>query len=223
MTPEQLLALVAQPEHSLLERKPPTVNRSELRQTLVAFANTVQDGQEAVLLIGVHDDGTLLGTNTPDETQRLVRAVATQDCYPPIVIQQTVIRPNGLNVIAVVVPSSRSRPHFTGSAYVRVGAESVAATAQQYEELIASRHEACRILQTWRTLITVWEVGFQLNHMRAIPGQGRAFRECMIQECTPHIIRIRDDASGEAFAVPMRHIDITYDEQRHRNAITIHA
>ena len=222
MTPEELSALVTQPEHALLERKSAAVNRQEIRQTLVAFANSVPDGQEAVLFIGIRDDGTIQGTETADETQRLVRLVATTDCYPPITVYPTVIQVDSLSVVAVVVPNSRNRPHFSGPAYVRVGAESVVASTEQYEELITSRHETCRVLQTWKGAITVWENNVQLDHPGQTFANYRRRRDGLIIACTPHLLRLQDCGSHTEYAVALRQVEIGYDVARNRNAITIH-
>ena len=51
VTPAQLTQLLPAAEDARLERKPEGVNRAEIRQTIVAFANSVGPGEEAVLFI----------------------------------------------------------------------------------------------------------------------------------------------------------------------------
>src|SRR5688572_23962904 len=113
-------ALRAQ-EDAYLERKPETANREEIRRTAVAFANTVEDGREAVLLVGVDDAGNVVGVQNPDTKQRDIRRILTDDCYPPIQHQAQVFVDKGRNVVAITIPSSRLRPHFSGPAFVRRG------------------------------------------------------------------------------------------------------
>ena len=62
MMPEQLAArLSTKPsEDNFVERKPQSVKAHELRQTLVAFSNTLEERQTAVLFIGVDDNGITL-------------------------------------------------------------------------------------------------------------------------------------------------------------------
>jgi hypothetical protein len=50
-------------------------------------------------------------------------------------------------IVAVVVPFSTNRPHFAGHAFVRQGSESVEASREIFNELIASQNDkAQRIL-----------------------------------------------------------------------------
>ena len=58
---KELIARLHTSEDNLVERKPEGVNRSELRRTLVAFANSTPDDQVAILFVGVHDKGTIVG------------------------------------------------------------------------------------------------------------------------------------------------------------------
>ncbi len=121
-------------EDAHLERKPEGTNREEIRRTAVAFANSVEEGREAVLLIGVADDGRVLGVADTDAKQKLIRRILVEDCYPPIEHQAQVFDVDGVKVVTVTIPHSLARPHFSGPAFVRRGAESVNATAEQYED-----------------------------------------------------------------------------------------
>ena len=85
----------------MIERKPGGVNRAEIRQTLVAFANSVPEGSEATLFIGVRDKGEIQGVSNPDETQKLVRAVCEADAYPPIRYRAEVLKEGDKLIVAV--------------------------------------------------------------------------------------------------------------------------
>src|SRR6266849_6382221 len=108
----RLRELLKAPEDALLERKPATAKRDEIRQTVVAFANSVQDGQEAMLLIGVDDKGNVLGVENTDSKQKDVRRICTEDCYPPIDHQSQVVISGGKPIVLVTIPPSKQRPHF---------------------------------------------------------------------------------------------------------------
>jgi hypothetical protein len=209
-------------EDAYLERKPETANREEIRRTAVAFANTVEDGREAVLLIGVDDAGNVSGVQNPDGKQKDVRRILTDDCYPPIQHQAQVFEVAGKSIVAITIQSSRLRPHFSGPAFVRRGAESVNATPAQYEDLIASRTDKCRVIQRWRDhTITVLEDRYRLNH-GPVQGQWRAERECQIISCDSHTVRVRDIGPDEHFTLQLQQVEIGYDERRHRNLLRVH-
>lgn len=58
----------------------------ELSKDLVCFANT--DGGQ--LIIGVRDDGVLVGVDDPDRVSRMVDNVAFNNCEPPLTVVQEV-------------------------------------------------------------------------------------------------------------------------------------
>jgi len=84
MSPNDARRRLADYEDNFTERKPESANAGELRRTLVAFANSVPPERSAILFIGVHDNGQILGCSNPDATQKTIRKIAEQDCYPPI-------------------------------------------------------------------------------------------------------------------------------------------
>lgn len=143
-------------EDGYTERKPDGTSGSELRRTIVGFANSVPEGRNAILYLGVTNDGKILGVNNSDALQRTLRSLAEQGCYPPIRVTSEVLTIEGKHVIAVIVSHSSSRPHFSGHAYVRRGSETVIASTELFEELITSRHsKAGAILALKGQLITV--------------------------------------------------------------------
>lgn len=131
MTPEQLKALVDQDEGQLLERKE-SAARDPVLQTLVGFANRTPLETEAVLLIGQRKNKEVLGVDGTEALQPKIRGWAANDCYPPIDVEFGIVPgvagPKG-PLLAVVVKGSRLAPHFTGHSYVRVGSETVKASA----------------------------------------------------------------------------------------------
>lgn len=221
LTDAQLRALISAPEDAYLERKPENVKREELRRTIVAFANFVTEGREAVLFLGLGDRGEVLGVQNTDRKQKEIRRVCEEDCYPPIAYQPRVLEVNGVHIIAVIISESQQRPHFAGPAYVRRGSESIIATRELYEDLIASRHEKCRVIQRWLNMvITVLEDRYRLDHGR-VPGEWRASRECMVLGCDAHTVRLKDQGSDNVFRVSLRQVEIGFDESRHRHQLTV--
>ena len=224
MTQGELLKLIANHEDNFIERKSESVTTSELRQTVGAFANTVPEGRVAVLFIGIHDKtGEVLGVGNTDQLQKRIREVCHGDCYPAIDYSAEVLTVGDRKVVAIVIPPSKARPHFTGPAYVRVGSESLKASTQQYEELILSRSDKAReILNHRNEVFTVLGIGYKLgSSKRLYDGAYREMRECRIEACTAHLVTLSDIGSGLHFSEPLSHITINYDHERRRPMLLV--
>jgi hypothetical protein len=201
-------------EDGFTERKKEgAANASELRKTLVAFANSVPEGKTASLYIGVGDDGTPTGLTSPDSLQKTIREVAEKDCYPAVRYQTRVFESSGKTLLAVLVQASNERPHFAGQAFVRVGSESVSASSRVYEELIASRNaKAGRILRNKDTVISfrVYELD-RWNRKRVLYTL-----DCQIESCDAHVVTLNQINAGVHFSIPMDEITINYDDSKKR-------
>jgi hypothetical protein len=224
MTPDELLKLIGNHEDNFVERKPEGVATSELRQTVGAFANSVPEGRVAVLFIGIHDKtGDVLGVGNTDPLQKRIREVCHGDCYPPINYSSEVLTVNEKKVVAVVIPPSKEKPHFTGPAYVRVGSESPKASPQQYEELILSRNDKAReILKHKNDVFTVLGISYKLGSNKPLhDGAYRESRECRIEACTGHLVTLSDITSGRHFSEPLAHVTISYDHEKWRPMLMV--
>lgn len=147
---EQLRSRLNSTETQWIERKAKGDDKV-IRKALVAFANSVRDGEWAVLFLGALDNLDHPGVSNPDEIQMRVVDLAQNHCYPPIaqrpVVFTTTVRGAEVTIVAIEIPASAHRPHFAGPAFVRMGSSSVPAAAAQFEELIASRNDKVRKLQ----------------------------------------------------------------------------
>lgn len=220
MTNEELRQRLADHEDQLVERKSDGVKRDELRQTLSAFANSLQPNHVGVLFIGIADkDGAIAGVANSDAVQKRVRGAA-EDCFPPIRNYEAhALAVEEKTVVAVVVRPSDDRPHFTGAAYVRVGSESVNASATQYEKLIASRNtKTGAILRMGNQLITVEAVGRRIESPMPAPG-ARYQSEARIEDCDAHSVRITvspDGLPGWVIAEPLDRVAVSHDVRKNR-------
>ena len=215
MTSETLLKRLNNHEDGFTERKPQGAKPSDFRQTLVAFANSVPEGQTAVLFIGVANDGKPIGVENPDSLQKKLRQIAERDCYPPVKYQSQVLPVDGRSVVAVIVEASVDRPHFSGPAFVRKGCESVAASPEMYEELIASRNsKAGKILRNKGAVVTLaaHEVWLGIGKSVWVPSQC----ECRIEGCDAHVVDLQDLGSGRYLSVPLDKIRINKDHTKRR-------
>jgi hypothetical protein len=223
MQSEDLLSRLTAAEDNLVERKPQGSNRAELRRTLVAFANSTPKGQSAVLFLGVHDKGMILGVDNPDALQKTIGDVCRTDCYPPIEFSSRAINIEAKVVVAVIVPASSQRPHFAGQAFVRRGSESVTASAEQYEELMLSRNDKCREILSWRDqVITVMSVQHRLGQAKRVADQAyRQMAECRVLSCDAHVVRLEDIANTTRIAEPLESVTIMRDEERWRPMLVV--
>lgn len=224
MNKDDLLKLITNHEDNFVERKQEGVRDSELRQTVCAFANSVPEGRVGVLFIGIHDKtGDVVGVGNPDQLQKRIRDASQGDCYPPIEYMSEVLTVGDKAVIAVVVPPSGTKPHFTGPAYVRVGSESPKASQQQFDELILSRiDKAGAILKHKNDVFTVLGIGYKLGSNKPLSDAGyREMRECRIEACTAHLVTLQDIARGDRFAEPLEHVTVGYDHEKYRPMLMI--
>jgi hypothetical protein len=208
-TDEQLLAKIGEREDNFVERKS-NAQRAEIRQTLSAFANSLPETREGIIFIGIADNGNVVGVDNTEGAQRTVGEAAA-DCYPTVAYTARVIRPEGRNVVAITVPHSRERPHFSGAAFVRVGSQSRNASAEQYNDLISSRNEiAGKILQSKNQIVTLELLGRALGDPRPTPNsRGRA--QCRIMECDALSVLFMDIASNTVYSEPLSRITLASD------------
>lgn len=154
------------PEDNFVERKPQSVKGHELRQTLAAFSNSLEEQQTAILFIGVDDKiGAILGIDDPEKLQMRVGA-AGEECYPAIRPSMTVLHLNGRHVLAVEVAHSKEKPHFAGPAYIRSGSRSLKASESLYRDLLTSHCGKAGELLRWKNKdVTVRTINKRLgNH-----------------------------------------------------------
>lgn len=137
-TLQYLRELIAQGEGEMLEFKKRTTHPSRISRTLVSLANT-RGGQ---VLVGVDDDGRLVGVRDAEEERFLLRQAAGQYVDPPLPLQFDEVEDDaGRVVLVVTVAESPRKPHRALVAdddwrgYVRVGDQSVQ-TSQLTEKVL---------------------------------------------------------------------------------------
>ena len=84
MTDEELKLRLSDFEDGWTERKEQGVSTDDVRKALVAFANSVPDGEEAILFIGVSDKGEVTGVDNVEKRQKSFSKTAAEWCYPLI-------------------------------------------------------------------------------------------------------------------------------------------
>lgn len=214
MESQGLLRRLKDKEDNFTERKLEAIPDRDIRKTLVAFANTLKEEQTAILFVGVDDIiGFVVGVQNTDKLQKRIRDVAEGDCYPPIPIAVRVLETEGKSVVAVVVEHSRKKPHFSGPAFVRRGSESVAATEELYNELIASRNSKTHKLLQWKSKrVTAFALGRPLDGKGRHDKSYRARHELIIERCDAHSLSVSDPASGRHYSIELERLSLSEDE-----------
>ncbi len=126
--------LIGEGEHQQQDFKYCINDSRKIAKSLVAFANT--DGGR--LLIGVKDNGKIVGIST-DEEFYMVEAAAKIYSKPPIGFTTKQLRSEGKTVLEIWVEASKDKPHFVKEgngkwlAYIRIKDENILAHRIQVE------------------------------------------------------------------------------------------
>ncbi len=141
MTRRELEQLVDLGEGISLEFKRRVPQPERIAKEIVALTNT-HGGR---IVLGVDDDGTILGIDHASEEEFLLRQAVEAHCRPTVDYQteRVVVEPR-CDVLVVTIPESTSKPHRVtvdgesveeGKAYVRVEAKSIVASPETVQEL----------------------------------------------------------------------------------------
>jgi hypothetical protein len=159
----------------------------------------------------------------PDTLQKKIRGICKRECFPPIIFQSEVLSVEGMNVVAVVVPESNSRPHFAGPAYVREGSESVRASEELFKDLLTSHTDPGRaILKHKGEMITVVTHRKKLGSTKYLGDKlYRAIHECRVESCNPHYVTLYDYNTKQTVNEPLKNITVSFDHKRSRFQIDV--
>jgi integrase len=221
MQPASLKARIANLEDGLTERKQGIQSNDEIRKAVVSFANSVPEGRTAVLFIGVANDGAVVGLTVEEaeKVQQRVRRVCEEDCYPAIAIRLAEsIEIDGKYVVGFEFGPSPNRPHFAGHAFVRVGSESIKASASKLDELIASKNtKAGRLLaakEKYEHLTLILPAGARIA--AGHPLARRRDLECIVQHCEAQHAVFYDIADRSTLSLPLDWLSFSWDTARNR-------
>ncbi len=108
MTRNQLDELIEQGESTRLEFKRTISSAHRIARTLAAFANT----SGGTLLIGVADDGKILGVPSELREVRKVEDATDKLVDPVLSVSYETLSPDGRKVLIINVPESEEKPHY---------------------------------------------------------------------------------------------------------------
>ncbi|MBD1396184.1 putative DNA binding domain-containing protein [Pontibacter sp. JH31] len=149
---DDLQHLIWQGENDQVDFKQRVTQPDKIARTLVSFANT----RGGTVLIGVKDDGRLVGID-PEEEKHTLELAAGFYCDPPLKLAYEEVEVDGHTILKVTVPESSHKPHFAKvkegdwRGYVRVKDTSVQtskmvnkamqAEEPEFEPIPLDRHE----------------------------------------------------------------------------------
>jgi predicted HTH transcriptional regulator len=138
MSDADLLARLRNCEDQFVERK--TVgDLKDCLKTVFAFAKSAPIGMPCVLYVGVKDDGQFEDRRHDFDCVQKSLNRLLQNIYPRAAYFPKLRRDQNGFALAVIVPGSELRPHFSGPSYIRVGSESIEASQREFDALIAMR------------------------------------------------------------------------------------
>ncbi len=134
MTKTDLKNLIATGESSFLEFKHKVASPEKIAKEMSAFANT----KGGKILIGVSDNGDMIGTESFYEEEFWLRMAASEVCVPPIPITIELLHVGERDVMIVEIPEAEKKPVYVKgdkrrTAYLRQKDESVVASDEMVE------------------------------------------------------------------------------------------
>ncbi|MEZ4711005.1 MAG: ATP-binding protein [Caldilineaceae bacterium] len=133
----ELNAVLTGGEDSFTEFKADVSQRSDLASEMIAFAN-MEGGR---ILVGVADDGAIVGFDNPRRVEEAVVNIARNNCIPPLIPTIEIVEvAAGKSILVVDVPRRLEAPHENnnGQCYIRVGSSKRLCTPQERARLLQS-------------------------------------------------------------------------------------
>ncbi|HET8864912.1 MAG TPA: ATP-binding protein [Gracilimonas sp.] len=136
LTRSDLKNLIQTGESSFLEFKHSVASPEKIAREMAAFANT----KGGTLLIGVEDNGEIIGVESYYEEEFWLNQAAQEVCIPPTSITIELVNTGERDVLMVKVPEAQTKPIYVKGkkyrqVYVRVDDESVVASDEYIEVL----------------------------------------------------------------------------------------
>jgi hypothetical protein len=210
-TDEELLLRLGNCEDNFVERKRFS-DGSVWTRAIVAFANSCPIGFPGVLFIGVYDDGRLEqlkeGVNLDSLQKKLTEKIA--EVWPPVYVVTKILRKDGQEFLAVLVPGSPQRPHFSGHSYVRVGCQTRKASEAEFDNLILQRTSKAREILKMIGKNISWE----MMGRKAGGSQGK------LVDCNQFFVTF--DGGTYKICWPIEWITISYDPANDRHHLIVH-
>lgn len=219
-------------EDNIVERKLES-DLKDLLKTLVGFANSVQPGHKATLLIGEKNDGSVQGVTNPDNIQKQVRKECER-IFPPILWHSVVYEKEGQYCVRVEIEFDGETPHFGGPAWIRKGSETILASDETFQRLIDIRSGIVRELAKWLNKeITIHGDTSTVPVRQKEPGvyysiffSGYSHRwkveeTARIVDVNSFWVTFEKSETQEQISEPLRKLTLSYDNKNNRLKVTV--
>lgn len=226
-TDADILAKLTDTEDATVERKLHNDKKKDWVKTVVAFSNSLADGQPGILFIGVRDDGRIeegqfQETNFADFQKTLSSLLA--EIYPPVYPTIFSRKKDGLEFVAVIVYGSPDRPHFAGKSYRRDGTQTIDASEAHIEEFIARRSSKVSEILKWkgkRIFLTLFRP--EVERLRLGPTIGDY--DALLVDCTQHYVTVNYQNGGNNWtpSYPLSRVEISFENGTKRLALEVYA
>lgn len=210
----ELREIIGGGESSTVEFKRKFTTTEKIAREIIAFANTVG----GYLLIGVDDDGTVVGVRSEKEQVGQVE-VATFAIVPPLQVDVEIIEIDYKDVVVIRVPNSDAKPHryisddpnerpHERKAYIRQGENSVTASKEMTKILAGQSPAATPITisigDRERRLFTYLERHGKASipdFARLVNISKRRAAQIMVKLVRAGVVRIHADGSGDYYTL----------------------
>ncbi|NLO18703.1 MAG: PCI domain-containing protein [Ignavibacteria bacterium] len=145
MNSKEILEIISAGESSTVEFKRKISSDVKIAKEIAAFANTLGGW----LIIGVDDNGTVIGVESEKADVDEIKKICGFFIEPTIEPKIEIIQIFRLDIIAIYIEKSAYRPHKVkeipddskskATAYIRVGAKSIAASSE-YTKVLAGQN-----------------------------------------------------------------------------------
>ncbi len=204
---------ISHPEDGLTERKPEAAGERDFKETVCAFANSVPLGTEGILFVGVSDKtGEILGCKGVDSLQKTISKICFNDCYPPIPLRLESREFDGKIVLAVIIPHSTQRPHFSGHAFRRVGSENKKSDEAAYSDFIVARSSVgAKLLEYRGKQVLIRSQGKKLGDSKPLPPNYSEGGQFLIEACDAHTVTLQNISSGQKLFEQIENFSVSRD------------
>jgi len=101
-------------------------------------------------------------------------------------------------VLAVIIPHSTLRPHFSGHAYRRVGSQNIKSDEAAYSDFLVARSSVgAKILEYRGKVVLIRTQGKKLGDHKPLPLTYSEGGQFVIEACDPHTVTLQNVASGQ--------------------------
>jgi predicted HTH transcriptional regulator len=217
-TDDGLLARMRRFEDHFVERET-AADKKDWLKTIVAFANSTPDNLTAVLFIGVTNAGQIETPQTNLDSLQKSLNKELDKTYPRVNCLTQVVEENGLQALAVIVPASRSKPHFAGPSFIRKMSETVEASEEQFAELIARRNsKTARLLDLKHKPITIMNSRYAGHHLMESTWGGHT----TVYNCDQFYVTLTQGSDPkDRLSFSLEQVELLFDHANNRPLIKV--